>query len=100
MVLDAMQQRLAQLLAVHPPSLVGRDAKLGLERLQIEEEKVAVVVASDFWVDLDLFDGLQCVLVQELREKGQSPVNGNGPSVTTGIDMLVALEDLERNIGL
>lgn len=94
------QQGVAEARARDALAVVGRDAELGLEAREVEEEEVARVAAGDLRVDLGLVDGREGVFVEEAAQEGEAPVQGYGPALVARVGVGIALEDLEGDVGL
>lgn len=95
-----LEQRIAKSCAGDAASVVGRDAELGLEGREVEEEEVARVVARNLRVDLGGLDACDGFGGEEAAEEGEAPVEGDGPALLPGIGVGVSLEDFKGDIGL
>ena len=81
--------------------MVGRDPEFDVKGREVEKQKVARVIGTNGGIDLCvLYDVHQRLRRDEFAQKGETPMEGDGPSLVSGDGGFISLVDLERYAGL
>lgn len=95
-----LQQGLSKPKSAHASPIVGRDPELCLQRLEIEKQEIPRILLRDLGINLTGIHPSKRLLIQQLPQESQRPMQRDRPALIARIGRLVSLVDLEGDVGL